>query len=205
MRKILLRIVLFLILLPAAIGTAALTFVVSHYHDTAEIADADCVVAFGAAVWPGDTPSHALRDRTLAAAALAATMPRPCLVLSGGPSREVGRAHEVDVMHRLATDAGILPDAIITDHAGLTTRATIANLAPERRYVLVSNDFHLGRIALLASRHGLRARTHAAPYATAGRYGEEPYLLMRETVATAWYGLWLDTIFATRPVSQGGL
>ncbi len=151
----------------------------------------DCAVVFGAAVWPGyygPVPSHALADRTLAAASLYKADLVKCIVLSGADS--IYGAHEVDIMTDMLLVADVPEGIIELDRDGTDTYATIKHLDKSRSYILVSNDFHLARIGLLAQRAGLSKggfAPHAAPYVSGGRYYKEPYFLWRETVAYIYY------------------
>jgi len=167
-------------------------------------APADCAVVFGAAVWPtdfGPTASHALSDRTLAAAELYKDGLTNCIVLSGADS--IYGAHEVDIMTDILFEQEVPLVVLELDREGVNTLATIENLSKERSYILISNDFHLARIGLLAQRAGLGASLqarphdtsvgthqgftlHAAQYQSGGRYIKEYYFVFREAVAL-WY------------------
>lgn len=145
---------------------------------------ADCAVVFGAAVWKGGRPSHALSDRTVAGIQLFEKNSVDCLVFSGADA-------EPEVMAKMAKNAGIPSEKVELDIEGINTLATLQNLDPSRSYILVSNDFHLGRIKLLAKKLDLKAVTHAAPYQY-GRYVKESYFVLREIFGTMWYGLRFD-------------
>ncbi len=167
-------------------------WIAAHYGARAD-APADCIVVFGAAVWPGNRPSHALSDRMLEAIDLYKNnYSNHCLILSGGPSAPPLH-HEVDVMQSIARANSIPTDAIISDYAGVRTRETLTHLDPHRSYILVSNDFHLGRIHLLARRYNLRATMHASTYRH-GRYIKESFFVVREIVAFYYYLLHLDAL-----------
>ena len=165
---------------------------------------ADCIVVFGAAVWPtafGPTASHALADRTLSAAELYKSGMAPCIVLSGADS--IYGAHEVDIMTDLLLKADIPEEALVLDRKGVNTIATINHLNKDTRYILLSNDFHLARIGLLAQRAGLSEQgfsLHAAHYGTgsgltglSARYSRESYFVFREAVAW-WYYFFVTLI-----------
>lgn len=145
---------------------------------------ADCAVVFGAAVWKGGRPSHALADRTIEGIKLLEKNNVDCLIFSGADA-------EPEVMAKMAKRAGIPIEKIELDTKGLNTLATLQNLNPERSYILVSNDFHLGRIRMLAWKLGLDAVIHAAPYQH-GRYIKESYFVFREILGTIWYMLRID-------------
>ncbi len=145
---------------------------------------ADCAVVFGAAVWKGGRPSHALADRTMEGIKLLEKNSVDCLIFSGADA-------EPEVMEKMAKKAGIPSDKIELDTNGFNSLATLQNLDPERSYVLVSNDFHVGRIKLLAWKLDLDAVIHAAPYQH-GRYLKESYFIFREIFGTIWYTLRID-------------
>lgn len=160
-----------------------------HYHSEATT-ERDCAVVFGAAVWRDDVPSHALADRTLSAGELFSDGRVSCIVLSGGDSTY--GAHEVDVMKKVLLEEGIPPTSLITDYDGINTIATLEHLDIDKSYVLVSNDFHLGRIKLLAHQRGIKHfDLHASTYLH-GRYPKEPYFFFREVMANIYYGLRLE-------------
>lgn len=171
-----------LILSTITLGSAAWWI---HINQSAIAAErADCAVIFGAAVWKGGRPSHALSDRTMEGIKLLEKNQVDCLVFSGADA-------EPEVMEKIAKKAGISLDKVELDIKGLNTLATLQNLNSERSYILVSNDFHLGRIRMLAWKLGLDAVIHAAPYQH-GRYVKELYFIFREILGTIWYGLRFD-------------
>jgi vancomycin permeability regulator SanA len=171
-----------------------------HYPSTADT-KRTCGVIFGAAVWRGDIPSHALADRTLSAAELYSDQRVSCLVLSGGASTY--GAHEVDVMKKVLLEEGIPSDVLVYDYNGSSTIKTLENLGrldPGNSYVLVSNDFHLGRIKLLAHQAGLsHFDVHASEYHF-GRYPKEPYYFVREVIANIYYFFRLEKINAPKKI-----
>ncbi len=164
-------------------------YIFSHYNDKAT-KNADCAVIFGAAVWKDDIPSHALYDRTMEAGKLYRNNLVSCIVMSGGPSTY--GAHEVDVMEKILIQERIPKDALIKDLNGLNTLATLRNLDKSKSYILVSNDFHLARINILAWRIGLdEFTTHKSTYYN-GRYIKESYFFSREIVGVIYYLFFMD-------------
>jgi vancomycin permeability regulator SanA len=161
----------------------------SFYNHNASIR-ADCAVIFGAAVWPGyygPVASSALLDRTLAGAELYKQGLVDCIILSGADS--VYGAHEVDIMTDILLSTGVPESIIELDREGLNTLQTIEHLNKDKSYILVSNDFHLARIGLLAQRYGLGERgfnLEVAEY-NSGRYAREWYFIIRELVAWVYY------------------
>ncbi len=173
-----------------------LMYIFSFYSHTAT-KPADCIVVFGAAVWPGyygPVASHALADRTVSAASLYKQGLANCIVLSGADS--IYGAHEVDIMTDILLKEGVPESAIELDREGANTLATIEHLDKSRSYILVSNDFHLARIGLLAQREGLGREgftLHKAEYGagsgldgSAARYSREPFFILRE-MGALWY------------------
>jgi vancomycin permeability regulator SanA len=145
---------------------------------------ADCAVVFGAAVWKGGRPSHALADRTMEGIKLFEQNQVDCLVFSGADA-------EPEVMQKMAKKAGLPLDKIELDTNGVNSLATLQNLDSNRSYILVSNDFHVGRIRMLAWKLKLDALIHAAPYQY-GHYFKESYFVLREVLGTIWYFLRFD-------------
>ena len=138
-----------------------------------------CAVVFGAAVWQDDKPSHALYDRIKTATDLYNEESVNCLVLSGGASTY--GAHEVDVMKKIALEEDVLEEDLLYDYKGVNTESTIRNLPKGvDHFVLVSNDFHIHRIGLMAAKLGIKSfETKAATYNN-GRYGREKWFKFRE-------------------------
>lgn len=169
-------------LLLLAVGTFAYLF--SFYNIPHTVYDADCIVVFGAAVWPGGNPSDALSDRVYEAINIYNSTGPRCLLFSGADS--VYGKHEVDVMLDIAYEEGVDLADIELDYNGTNTKQTIANLDPSRAYILISSDFHLARINLLARQAGLdRIHVVGSTYRH-GRYTSEPFLIIRE-VGAFWY------------------
>lgn len=165
----------------AGLGTFA--YIASFYgHKSVDARD--CAVVFGAAVFPGGNPSPALADRTHTAIDAYESGQVACLVFSGADSA-YGK-HEVDVMLDIAYERGIDLEDVQLDYEGLNTQKTIHNLDISYSYLLVSNDFHLARIQLLArERDKLEFDVQASTYLS-GRYSREPFFVLREIVAF-WY------------------
>lgn len=163
----------------------------SHYNHT--FADtAQCGVIFGAAVWRDDIPSHALDDRIQAGINLYQNGNINCLILSGGPST-IG-THEVDVMKKIIMTEGINEQNLYTDYSGTNTQRTIQNLPPDiQSFVMISQDFHLARIRLIARRHSVpNVSLHAAPYLH-GKLTKEPYFFTREVFGWLLYQFYMPS------------
>lgn len=167
----------------ALIALGTLVYILSFYAQ-ASTQQYDCAVVFGAAVWPGGNPSHALSDRTHTAIDIYNRNQVACLVFSGADSAY--DKHEVDVMVDIAYEREVAFEDIELDYDGDNTKQTIANLEPERSYLLVSNDFHLARIKLFARQLELgEYGVHSSEYRH-GRYTREPFFILRE-IAAFWY------------------
>ncbi len=160
------------------------------FYSHKSVKPADCIVVFGAAVWPGyygPVASHALSDRTLSAVKLYKQNKANCIILSGADS--IYGAHEVDIMTDILLKEDVPEDIIELDRSGTNTLETIENLNKNRSYILVSNDFHLARIGLLAQRSGLSQKgfqLYGAQYNN-GRYNKESYFIFREMIAWIYY------------------
>lgn len=119
---------------------------------------ADAIVVFGAALH-ANGPSPTLRLRTLHAAELYRRGLAPRIVCSGA----VGdTGSEPAAMAALLREQGVPQDAIVLDEDGVTTRATITNLAQLgggawRKILAVSSTFHVYRIVEEAQRQGITA------------------------------------------------
>jgi uncharacterized SAM-binding protein YcdF (DUF218 family) len=151
---------------------------------------ADAAVVLGAAVWPGNVPSHALADRVNTGIVLYHQGTIQKLIFSGGPSATPERMHEVDVMHRMALDAGVPDHAIILDRNGINTAGTaehctrIARQHELRTILAVSHFYHLPRIKMAFQRRGLNVYT--VPAHETQVLLKLPYYLARE-VAALWF------------------
>ena len=77
-------------------------------------------------------------------------------------SGDHGRADydEVNVMKKMAVDAGIDPDAVFCDHAGFSTYESVyrvRDIFGAKRIVIVSQSYHLYRAIYIAEKLGLDA------------------------------------------------
>lgn len=160
------------------------TFGMSDYRR-----QADAVVVFGARAYADGTPSDALYDRIRTGCELVRTGFARRLVVSGGPGD--GPLDEPDVMRAWALRAGIPSDAILVDHAGFNTRATVANTTAMFRehgihsVLAVSHGYHLARIKLAYQRAGVDVFTVPARQTRPLR--RMPWYVTREVAALAAY------------------
>jgi len=119
-------------------------------------------IVLGAAVWPGNVPSHMLEDRVLTAVRLYHEGRAAKLLMSGNRD---GGYNEPDVMARLAISKGVPETAILLDYAGYTTRITMQNAARDfdiREAVIVTQAYHLPRALYLGEKAGMRVAGAAA-------------------------------------------
>ncbi len=173
----------FLSFVALILASGSVLYVLSFYNEQ-NTEPFDCAVVFGAAVWPGGNPSHALADRTNTAIDRYEVGQVHCLIFSGADSAY--DRHEVDVMRDIAEEREIDMTDIRFDYRGDNTRQTIENLNPEYSYLFISNDFHLARINLLARQAGLNdVGLYRSDYQR-GRYTRETFFVFRE-VAAFWY------------------
>jgi SanA protein len=172
---------LILLSLPFLLSTIyTLSFYLSEAEERSEYG-----VVFGAMVWKGGVPSNALFDRTVSGIELYKSGKVEKLIFSGGFSNT--GYWETEVMLEMAKERGVPESDIILDPDGTNSLKTLENLERGKRYTLVSNDFHLGRLNLLAKRVGLKkVQLHGSHY-NFGRYFKEPYFFAREVVATLYY------------------
>ena len=165
--KILHRILL--ILLALCVLGAALAFGVSgwmvHHERNAILSaedappeDLDCILVLGCGVDPQGRPKPMLHDRMTVAVELYEKGWSDRLLLSGdnsGPDY-----NEVGAMETFALDHGVPAEALLLDHEGLNTDASIRRAREEfciRRAVIVTQEYHLSRALFLAESYGLEA------------------------------------------------
>lgn len=181
------RILLFLMCLSVGLLLWSIHIARSGYNEIATQKISGCAVIFGAAVWRDDVPSHALNDRIQAGIKLHQEEMVDCLIMTGGPSSQ--GSHEAEVMKREALKAGIPAQKIIRDLDGSNTLASIIKLPKNQPYIFVSNDFHLGRIGLIARQQGIaNYQLHHAEYLQ-GEYRSDSYYFWREVVGVFLFGL----------------
>jgi vancomycin permeability regulator SanA len=147
---------------------------------------ADAAVIFGARVYASGVPSPLLTDRIRTGVELYRAGLVPTLVMSGGDGAD--GFNEAMVMRDEAIAAGVSPEAILVDPAGVTTEATVANaIALLRDYsvppslIAVSQAYHLPRVQLSFATAGIDVLT--VPAADPEPIGEMPLLVAREVPA----------------------
>jgi vancomycin permeability regulator SanA len=147
---------------------------------------ADAAVIFGARVYASGAPSPLLADRIRTGIELYQAGLVPTLIMSGGDGAD--GFNEALVMRDEAIAAGVSPQAILVDPAGVTTEATVANaMALIRDYsvpptvMAVSQAYHLPRVQLSFATEGIDVLT--VPAVDPIPIGEMPLLVAREVPA----------------------
>ena len=142
-------------------GLTMAEIVITGRRDEARPAAA--IVVLGAAQYVG-RPSPVLRARLDHAIALWRAGLAPRLIVTGGRG-EGDTTSEAAVSRRYALRRGVPDSAIVLENTGRTTReslrgvAAIMNGQPRRDVILVSDPFHMLRLAILARRFGLEPLT----------------------------------------------
>jgi vancomycin permeability regulator SanA len=147
---------------------------------------ADAAVIFGARVYASGVPSPLLADRIRTGVELYRAGLVPTLVMSGGDGAD--GFNEAIVMRDEAIAAGVRPEAILVDPAGVTTEATVANsvallwdYSVPPSLIAVSQAYHLPRVQLSFATAGIDVLT--VPAADPEPIGEMPLLVAREVPA----------------------
>jgi vancomycin permeability regulator SanA len=147
---------------------------------------ADAAVIFGARVYASGVPSPLLADRIRTGVELYRAGLVPTLVMSGGDGAD--GFNEAIVMRDEAIAAGVRPEAILVDPAGVTTEATVANAVAllwdysvPPSLIAVSQAYHLPRVQLSFATAGIDVLT--VPAADPEPIGEMPLLVAREVPA----------------------
>lgn len=167
------------------VGTAAWIY---HFGAVAQPKPSDCILILGCGLY-GSFPSPFLRDRLERGLQLYREGYGAKIIVSGGqgPGETIT---EAEAMQRFLLRNGVPPaDIVIEDRS--TSTATNLRYSLEKMQehglqsaVIVSNRFHLARVAILAARFGLDATfsgTYAPEYWTAETAG-----LLREVAAFWW-------------------
>lgn len=155
---------------------------------------ADAAVVLGAKVNANGSLSTALEDRVRTGVDLYQEGLVQHLIMSGGVG-ESG-ADEGLAMRRRAMELGVPDAAIVVDHLGLNTDATVAQTAPmldslgARRVLVVSQFWHLPRIKLAYLKSGWNVGT--VPAGTSSPITQTPYLMAREI--PAFWKYWVRSI-----------
>ena len=168
MRKRILKIACWLLILAAIVGLGALG--INGYvllstksriittEEAAQLPEIDCILVLGCQVKPDGVPSHMLEDRLKRSVALYEAGAAPKLLMSG----DHGQVHynEVATMKQYAIDAGIASEDVFMDHAGFSTYESLyraRDVFAAKRIIIVSQEYHLYRALHIAKALGLEA------------------------------------------------
>lgn len=149
-------------------------------------------LVLGAAVWPGEQPSPALRRRALHAVHLYRRGDVTRIIASGGLGRHPPA--EAEVIRRLCMAGGVPASAILIENRSATTRENIANALPIaraagiRNIILVTDSYHAPRARLTARSLGLPSPSDSPPFSGTGRL-RLIRAILREGPALALYFL----------------
>ena len=176
---------------------SAYTYVRESFEGNATF-PADCALVFGAAVYGGSKPGPAIVRRVAAAAELYRNGQVSRLILSGGRG-EGNRETEAAVMQTVAVEQGVGTADIWLEESSTSTQENLSyarNLTSDcSSVVAISDQYHLGRIRLLAWRQGwFSLMTYPAqdrePVTPAERWS-----FQREVFGVLYYGLFLDYVW----------
>ncbi len=179
----------------------AYAYVHESFEGNAEF-PVDCAVVFGAAVYRGSYPGPAIVRRVAAAAELYRNHQVNRLILSGG--RGEGNAQsEAFVMRREALKQGVdMQDIVIEEQS----RSTLENLRYTQNLtsdcssvVAISDQYHLGRIRLLAWRLGWFGLQIYPAQDREPVTGTERWSFQREVFGVLYYGMFLDYLWPLDP------
>jgi vancomycin permeability regulator SanA len=127
------------------------------------LASADCALVLGAGVRDDGSPSEVLRDRLDEGLALYRTGRVRRLIVSG--DHRTRSYDEPNAMRVYLEAAGVPPEAIFMDHAGVDTYSSMwraRHVFGATRIVVVTQDFHLARAVWCAREMGMEAEGAAA-------------------------------------------
>lgn len=159
-----------------AIGLLSLFIVemmiASHSSTTTDAGDADYVIVLGAGLH-GSTPSLILQSRLDTAVTYYKQNPDACFVVSGGKGAGED-VTEAEAMYTYLTDHGIPSDQLIVEPDSATSLENLRNsfalidikAAKEigsPKIAVISNDFHLYRIGIIADRENRNIALVSAP------------------------------------------
>ena len=161
--------------------------------DVARVPAMEVALVLGAApIGPEGGPNRYLAYRLDAAAALWREGKAKYLIVSG--NRE-GDYDEPSYMRAQLTVRGVPASAIYCDFAGVRTRDSVLraqSVYGQKRFIVVSQRFHLARALFLARREGLEAWGFEA------RDVDRPYSIFTElrrypSALRAYYDIWVET------------
>lgn len=173
---------------------------------SSENQEGDALIILGAQVYHSG-PSPVLKSRLTAALAYLDDHPEIPIVVSGGQGADE-LVSEAEAMERYLVEHGVAQNRIHREDQSFNTYQNLENSAQllqnmgydldETRVMIVSNDFHLTRVRMLANRCGLQAGVVAAPMPD---WSSTLYSYTRETLALVKSFL-LDRGGASAPVAS---
>lgn len=201
--RLLSRTLLSLLAACAILYLVSYAYVIRSFSGNAEL-PVECAVVFGAAVSRGSEAGPAIVRRVGEAARLYRDGQVERLILTGGKG-EGNRKAEAEVMREQAIAENVSADDIVLEDQARSTWENLQyakNLTSDcSGVVAISDQYHLGRIKLLALRQGWRglmtwpAQDHAP-------VGAEHKGFMREVIAVLYYSLFLDLVWPLAPESD---
>jgi uncharacterized SAM-binding protein YcdF (DUF218 family) len=201
--RILSRTLLTLLALCGALYFASYFYVVQSFNGNAEF-PVECAVVFGAAVSRGSQAGPAIVRRVGEAARLYREGQVDRLILTGGKG-EGNRKTEAEVMREQALLGNVRAEDIVLEDQARSTWENLLyakNLTSDcSSVVAISDQYHLGRIRLLAARQGWRG-LQLWPAQDHDPVGTEEKGFLREVIAVLYYGLFLDAVMPLAPVSD---
>jgi uncharacterized SAM-binding protein YcdF (DUF218 family) len=161
-------------------------------NSVTDVAQADCLVVLGAAVWPGGQPSPVLRDRLARAAELYHKGVADKIICSGG----VGKypPAEAEVGKQFLMKAGVAEKDIIIEAASSSTSEQadrIKEICDQRGFktiALVTSFFHEKRAIQLFRGAGFEQIADAR--CTHERFEDLNFWVAREAMALAVMNYW---------------
>ncbi len=144
-----------------AFMTGAAILAIDGFTDSAR--ESDVVIVLGNEVRPDATPTPRLAARLDAALKVHQAGLADHIIVSGGPSQT--GLDEAEVMATYLIEAGVEPDRVIVDSAGVNTRATAVNAAAimnERGWdsaIVATQFFHITRSRLALHQAGVEQVT----------------------------------------------
>lgn len=143
---------------------------------------ADCAIVLGAGVWNDGSPSLALSDRVKEGIRLWQSGLVSHLIMTGGTGQNGWS--EPEVMKRMAIEAGVPAEAVLTDPDGVDTFRSADNcgviMAREgfSSALVVSHYYHLARCRMVFTLAGIKCAT--VPAHMTRRLVKEPHYVLRE-------------------------
>lgn len=192
--KRILLILLVVVLAAAVLALALSAYVVSSTRERVldvedpPPEDLDCVLVLGCGVRPDGSPSNMLEDRMKRAIQLYQAGWCDVMLLSGDNRKE--DYNEVGVMKQYALERGVPEEAIVLDHAGLSTYDSLYRaraIFGAGRVAVITQKFHINRALYIADALGLEAWGVTADMRP---YRHEVFNRCREILARDKDALW---------------